>query len=241
MAIISKIKSININQYTTVSEVAEDLGCNYVRITVNNVEYDVLTMEEVTTVPLVVEPNSGIAIIGEGTSTWTLYAWVNGAPVTGANIKTITGTLYYIKHDNYIAFGDTSTYLGYGFLKGKDMSAPDTLDMWACFTEYSGNTTTQYIYLWDANSTATSAINTLVALTNDKNMVVLTPLFNPTTGWISSGAVYYATERPSAYNTHNALYDFVMNGKNYALFTCLSSSISSAKSMICFDYTDAIE
>lgn len=239
MALISKIKSTNVSSGILVSDVANKLGCNYVRITVNNVVYDVLTMEDIITVPIVIEPKSGIAITGQGTDTWTLYAWVNGAPVTTANIKTITNKLYYIKHDNYIAFGGSSTYLGYGFIKGKDMTMPNTPDMWACYTPYSGNTNTSYIYLWDANSVTTNAINSLVALTNDTNLVIMTPLFNPLTGWVSSGSVYFATERPSAYNTINTLYDFVMNNKNYALFTCFGS-ISSAKSMICFDYTDAI-
>lgn len=239
MAIITKIKSTRISSGTLISDVAAELGCNYARVTIDNVDYTILTMEEVITVPVLVPPKSGIAITGQGTNTWTLYAWVNGAPVTGVNIKTISNTLYYLEHDNYIAFGGSSTYLGYGFIKGKDMSAPDTPDMWACYTPYSGNTNTQYIYLWDANSGTTNAINSLVALTNDTNLVIMTPLFNPLTGWVSSGSVYFATERPSAYNTANTLYDFVMNNKNYALFTCVS--LSNAKSMICFDYTDAIE
>lgn len=238
MALITKIKSINITQYTTIFDVAEALGCNGTNLGTAGGEYGILTMQDIGSGT---PPTYGYAISGIGTSTWTIYALINGEVVTGTNLKTISSTLYYLKHENYVAFSDTSTYMGYGFIKGKDTTAPDTPDMWACYTEYSANVNTQQIYLWDVNSTATGVMNTLIALTNNKNLVILTPLFNPDTGWVSSGSVYYATERPAAYNTPNSLYDFVMNNKNYALYTCVSSSISAAKSMICFDYTDAIE
>lgn len=240
MPLLKKVKSINITSSTTIQDVATALGCNGAMCFLDNVNYGILTMEDMITIPVVVEPNAGFAISGIGTDTWTLYKIVNGNIVTTENIKTISNKMYYVEHDNYILFGDSSTYLGYGMIKGKDTTAADAPESWAYFTEYLANTSTISVYIWDKNSTSVTNMNNLVALTNSTNIVILTPMFNPSTGWISESKTYYAIERPSAYSSTNTLYDFTMNDKNYALFTCLGS-ISSAKSMVCFDYTDAVD
>lgn len=240
MPLIKKVKSINITSSTTIQDVATALGCNGAMCFLDNVDYGILTMEEMITIPVVVPPNAGFAITGIGTDTWTLYKIVNGNVVTTENIKTISGKMYYVNHGNYILFGGSSTYFGYGMVKGKDTTVADTPESWAYFTEYAGNITTTSVYIWDKNSPSATNMNTLVALTNDKNNVILTPMFNPSTGWISESKAYFAIERPSAYSSTNTLYDFTMNDKNYALFTCLGS-ISGAKSMVCFDYTDAVD
>lgn len=240
MALISKVKSINVTSSTTIQDVATALGCNGAMCLLDNVNYGILTMEEMVTIPVVVPPSAGFAIAGIGTDTWTLYKIVNGNVVTTENIKTISNKMYYVKHDNYILFSESSTYFGYGMIKGKDTTVADTPESWAYFTEYSGNVSTASVYIWDANSTSATSMNNIVALSNDKNIVILTPMFNPATGWIAESKAYFAIERPSAYSSTNTLYDFAMNDKNYALFTCLGS-ITSAKSMVCFDYTDAVD
>lgn len=236
MALISKVKSIYVTSSTTIQDVADALGCNGFTHSFSDVSYGILTMEPMG-IPM---PNCGFAITGIGTDTWTLYQIINGNVVTSENIKTISNKMYYILHDNYILFGGSSTYLGYGMIKGKDTTAADAPESWAYFTEYSANSSTTSVYIWDKNSTSATNMNTLVALTNDKNIVILTPMFNQSTGWIAESKAYFAIERPSAYSSTNTLYDFTMNDKNYALFTCLGS-ISNAKSMVCFDYTDAVD
>lgn len=240
MALISKVKSIYVTSSTTIQDVADALGCNGAMCMLDNVNYGILTMEDMVTIPVAVPPNAGFAIAGIGTDTWTLYKIVNGNVVTTENIKTISNKMYYVKHDSYVLFSESSTYFGYGAIKGKDTTVADTPESWAYFTQYSANTSTTYVYIWDGNSTTATFMNNLVALTNDKNIVILTPMFNPPTGWIAESKAYFAIERPSAYSSTNTLYDFTMNDKNYALFTCLGS-ISNAKSMICFDYTDAVD
>lgn len=240
MALISKVKSIDVTSSTTIQNVAEALGCNGAMCLFDNVNYGILTMEDMTTIPVVVPPNAGFAIAGIGTDTWTLYKIINGNVVTSENIKTISNKMYYVKHDDYVLFSESSTYFGYGMIKGKDTTVADAPESWAYFTEYSANTSTTSVYIFDKNSTSTTNMNNLVALTNNNNIVILTPMFNPATGWISESRAYFAIERPSAYSSTNTLYDFAMNDKNYALFTCLGT-ISSAKSMVCFDYTDAVD
>lgn len=235
MGIANKVKYLNITADTTIEQIAEALGCNGFTHSFNDVSYGILTME-----PIGVQmPNCGFAITGLGTTTWTLYAYLNGAPVTVTNIKTMSGVMSYIVSENFKIWGtgNGNLYDGYGFIKGKDMTMPNTPEMWECYTQYSGNTSTQNISLWDKYSTAVNVINNTVALSNSNNLVILEPLYNYTTGWLSEAEVYYMTNRPASYNTAGMVYNFNMDDKEYLLLTCMGS-ITSAKSMICFDVTN---
>lgn len=233
MGIANKVKYLNITADTTIEQIADALGCNGFTHSFNDVSYGILTME-----PDVPMSNCGFAITGLGTTTWTLYAYVNGAPVTTANIKTMSGVMSYIVSDNYKIWGtgNGNLYDGYGFIKGKDMTMPNIPEMWECYTQYLGSNA-QNISLWDKYSTTTNPINNLVALTNSNNLVILEPLYNYTTGWLSEAEVYYMTNRPASYNTSGMVYNFNMDDKEYLLLTC-TGSINSAKSMICFDVTN---
>lgn len=235
MGITNKVKYLNITADTTIEQIADALGCNGFTHSFSDVSYGILTMEPIG-VPM---PNCGFAITGLGTTTWTLYAYVNGAPVTTANIKTMSGVMSYIVSDNYKIWGtgNGNLYDGYGFIKGKDMTMPNTPEMWECYTQYSGSTSTSNVILWDKYSTAINPISNLIALTNSNNLVILEPLYNYTTGWLSEAEVYYMTNRPASYNTAGMVYNFNMDDREYLLLTCLGP-ISSAKSMICFDVTN---
>lgn len=232
MALTPKIKKIQVTADVTIQQIADALGCNGFTHTFNDVEYGILTKEAMG-LPM---PNCGFAITGLGTTTWTVYMYINGEVLTGANIKTITNYMSYVVCDNYSLFssGNTNAYFGYGFFKGKDMIDSETPEMWEYYTQYSGNTTTTYIYLWDRHSVTYNGVNNLVALTNDANLVITSPLYNHNTGWLSDGDVYFAIQRPSSYNTSGKTYTFSMNQSEYLLLTCLGA-ISSAKSMICFN------
>lgn len=233
MGIANKVKYLNITADTTIEQIADALGCNGFTHSFNDVSYGILTME-----PDVPMPNCGFAITGLGTTTWTLYAYVNGAPVTSANIKTMSGVMSYIVSDNFKIWGtgNGNLYDGYGFVKGKDMTMPNIPEMWECYTQYLGSNA-QNISLWDKYSTTTNPINNLVASTNTNDLVILEPLYNYTTGWLSEAEVYYMTNRPASYNTSGMVYNFNMDDKEYLLLTC-TGSINSAKSMICFDVTN---
>lgn len=235
MAITNKIKYLDITADTTIEQIAEALGCNGFTHSFSDVSYGILTMEPIG-IPM---PNCGFAITGLGTTTWTLYAYLNGAPVTGTNIKTMSGVMSYIVSDNFKIWGtgNGNLYDGYGFVKGKDMTMPGTPEMWECYTQYSGNTSTQNVILWDKYSTVINPMQNLIALTNSNNLVILEPLYNYTTGWLSEAEVYYCTNRPASYNTAGMVYNFSMDGKEYLLLTCMGA-INSAKSMICFDVTN---
>ena len=235
MGITNKIKYLNITADTTIQQIADALGCEGFMTSFSDVSYGILTMEPVgSTVP-----NCGFAITGLGTTTWTLYAYVNGAPTT-PNIKTMSGVMSYIVSDNYKIWGtgNGNLYDGYGFIKGKDMTMPNTPEMWECYTQYySGGSSLQHVTLWDKYSTVTNSMQNLVALTNSNNLVILEPLYNYATGWLSEAEVYFMTNRPASYNTTGMVYNFNMNDREYLLLTCMGS-ISSAKSMICFDVTN---
>lgn len=235
MGIANKVKYLNITADTTIEQIADALGCNGFTHSFSDVSYGILTMEPVGSTM----PNCGFAITGLGTTTWTLYAYVNGAPVTGNNIKTMSGVMSYIVSDNFKIWGtgNGNLYDGYGFIKGKDMTMPNTPEMWECYTQYSGTTNPQNISLWDKYSTAVNPINNLVALTNTNDLVILEPLYNYTTGWLSEAEVYYMTNRPASYNTGGMVYNFNMDDREYLLLTCMGT-INSAKSMICFDVTN---
>lgn len=234
MSITNKIKYLDITADTTIEQIADALGCNGFTHSFNDVSYGILTMEPMG-IPM---PNCGFAITGLGTTTWTLYAYLNGAPVTGAHIKTMSGVMSYIVSENFKIWGtgNGNLYDGYGFIKGKDMTMPNTPEMWECYTQYVG-TQNSHVTLWDKYSTTTNQINNLVALTNSNNLVILEPLYNYTTGWLSEAEVYYCTNRPASYNTSGMIYNFNMNNREYLLLTCLGT-ITSAKSMICFDVTN---
>ena len=229
MGITNKVKYLNITADTTIQQIADALGCEGFMTSFSDVSYGILTME--SDIPI---PNCGFAIAGLGTTTWTLYAYVNGAPVTTANIKTMSGVMSYIVSDNFKIWGtgNGNLYDGCGFIKGKDMTMPNTPEMWECYTQYPSNQ--QYVTLWDKYSTTTNPINNLIALTNSNNLVILEPLYNYTTGWLSEAEVYYMTNRPASYSTSGMVYNFNMNDKEYLLLTCMGT-INSAKSMICFD------
>lgn len=235
MGITNKVKYLNITADTTIEQIADALGCNGFTHSFGDVSYGILTMEP-DGMPM---PNCGFAITGIGTTTWTLYAYVNGAPVTTSNIKTMSGVMSYIVSENFKIWGtgNGNLYDGYGFIKGKDMTMPNTPEMWECYTQYSGNTSTTNVILWDKYSTVTNPINNLVALTNNYNLVILEPLYNYTTGWLSEAEVYYMANRPASYNTSGMAYNFNMDNREYLLLTCLGS-ITSAKSLICFDVTN---
>lgn len=235
MGIANKVKYLNITADTTIEQIADALGCEGFMTSFSDVSYGILTMEPVGSTM----PNCGFAITGIGTTTWTLYAYVNGAPVTTTNIKTMSGVMSYIVSDNYKIWGtgNGNLYDGYGFVKGKDMTMPNTPEMWECYTQYSGNTNPQYVTLWDKYSTAADPINNLVALTNSNNLVILEPLYNYATGWLSEAEVYYMANRPASYNTAGMVYNFNMDNREYLLLTC-SGTMNSAKSMICFDVTN---
>lgn len=236
MALTPKIKKIQVTADVTIQQIADALGCNGAMCMLDNVNYGILTMEDMITIPVVIPPNAGFAIAGIGTDTWTLYKIVNGNVETTENIKTIKNYMSYVVSDNYILFssGNTNAYFGYGFFKGKDMIESDTPEMWEYYTQYSGSTATTNIYLWDRNSTNYNGVSNLVALTNDANLVITSPLYNHTTGWLSDGDVYFAIERPSSFNTSGKTYTFSMNQAEYLILTCLGS-MSSAKSLICFN------
>lgn len=229
MGITNKVKYLNITADTTIEQIADALGCNGFTHSFNDVSYGILTME-----PDVPMPNCGFAITGLGTTTWTLHAYVNGAPDT-KDIKTMSGVMSYIVSENFKIWGtgNGNLYDGYGFIKGKDMMMPNTPEMWECYTQYSGNTST-YVTLWDKYSTVTNPMQNLIALTNNYNLVILEPLYNYTTGWLSEAEVYYMTNRPASYNTAGMVYNFNMDDREYLLLTCMGA-INSAKSMICFD------
>lgn len=233
MGIANKVKYLNITADTTIEQIADALGCNGFTHSFKDVSYGILTME-----PDVPMPNCGFAITGLGTTTWTLYAYVNGAPVTTGNIKTMSGVMSYIVSENFKIWGtgNGNLYDGYGFIKGKDMTMPNTPEMWECYTQYLGNTSA-YVTLWDKYSTTTNPMQNLIALTNNYNLVILEPLYNYTTGWLSEAEVYYMTNRPASYNTSGMVYNFNMDDKEYLLLTCMGT-ITSAKSMICFDVTN---
>lgn len=235
MGITNKIQYLDITADTTIEQIADALGCEGFTHSFNDVSYGILTMEPVG----LTMPNCGFAITGLGTTTWTLYAYVNGAPVTTTNIKTMSGVMSYIVSENFKIWGtgNGNLYDGYGFIKGKDMTMPNTPEMWECYTQYSGNASPQYVTLWDKYSTATNPINNLVALTNNYNLVILEPLYNYTTGWLSEAEVYYMTNRPASYNTAGMVYNFNMDDREYILLTCLGTP-SSSKSLICFDVTN---
>lgn len=234
MGIASKVKYLNITADTTIEQIADALGCEGFTHSFNDVSYGILTMEPIG----IAMPNCGFAITGLGTTTWTLYAYLNGAPVTGTNIKTMSGVMSYIVSENFKIWGtgNGNLYDGYGFIKGKDMTMPNTPEMWECYTQYH-STNQQYVTLWDKYSTAANLINNLVALTNSNNLVILEPLYNYTTGWLSEAEVYYMTNRPASYNTAGMVYNFNMDDREYLLLTCMGS-INSAKSLICFDVTN---
>lgn len=234
MGIANKVKYLNITADTTIEQIADALGCNGFTHSFNDVSYGILTMEPMD-IPM---PNCGFAITGLGTTTWTLYAYVNGAPVTTANIKTMSGVMSYIVSDNFKIWGtgNGNLYDSYGFIKGKDMTMPNTPEMWECYTQYHSSSP-QYVTLWDKYSTATNPMQNLIALTNSNNLVILEPLYNYTTGWLSEAEVYYMTNRPASYNTAGMVYNFNMDDKEYLLLTCMGT-INSAKSMICFDVTN---
>lgn len=234
MGITNKVKYLDITADTTIEQIADALGCEGFTHSFNDVSYGILTMEPMG-IPM---PNCGFAITGLGTTTWTLYPYLNGAPVT-TNIKTMSGVMSYIVSENFKIWGtgNGNLYDGYGFIKGKDMTMPNTPEMWECYTQYSGNTTTQNVILWDKYSEATNPISNLTALTNSNNLVILEPLYNYSTGWLSEAEVYYMTNRPASYNTAGMVYNFNMDDKEYLLLTC-SGSVTSAKSMICFDVTN---
>lgn len=236
MGIANKVKYLNITADTTIEQIADALGCNGFTHSFSGVSYGILTME-----PDVPMPNCGFAITGIGTTTWTLYAYVNGAPITTANIKTMSGVMSYIIGENFKIWGtgNGNLYDGYGFVKGKDMTMPNTPEMWECYTQYHSSNP-QYVTLWDKYSTATNPINNLVASTNSNNLVILEPLYNYTTGWLSEAEVYYMTNRPASYNTVGMVYNFNMDDREYLLLTCLGT-ITAAKSMICFDVTNVPE
>lgn len=235
MAITNKIKYLDITADTTIEQIADALGCEGFMTSFSDVSYGILTMEPVGSTM----PNCGFAIAGLGTTTWTLYAYVNGAPVTTANIKTMSGVMSYIVSENFKIWGtgNGNLYDGYGFVKGKDMTMPNTPEMWECYTQYSGNSNTQNISLWDKYSTAINAINNTVALSNSNDLVILEPLYNYATGWLSEAEVYYMANRPASYNTGGMVYNFNMDDREYILLTCLGAP-NSAKSMICFDVTN---
>lgn len=232
MGITNKVKYLNITADTTIEQIADALGCEGFMTSFNDVSYGILAME-----PDVPMPNCGFAITGLGTTTWTLHAYVNGA-VTRDNIKTMSGVMSYIVSENFKIWGtgNGNLYDGYGFIKGKDMTMPNTPEMWECYTQYSGNTSA-YVTLWDKHSTTTNPINNLVASTNTNDLVILEPLYNYTTGWLSEAEVYYMTNRPASYNTSGMVYNFNMDDREYLLLTC-TGTITSAKSMICFDVTN---
>lgn len=235
MGIANKVKYLNITADTTIQQIADALGCEGFTHTFNDVSYGILTMEPIG----ITMPNCGFAITGLGTTTWTLYAYLNGAPVTVSHIKTMSGVMSYIVSDNFKIWGtgNGNLYDGYGFIKGKDMTMPGTPEMWECYTQYAGNTNTSNVILWDKYSTATNPINNLTALTNNNDLVILEPLYNYVTGWLSEAEVYYMTNRPASYNMPGMVYNFNMDDKEYLLLTCLGM-INSAKSMICFDVTN---
>lgn len=235
MAITNKIKYLEITADVTIGQIATALGCEGFTTSFNDVEYGILTMEEAGETM----PTWGFAISGLGTTTWTLWHYINGAVVTTANIRTMTGVMSYIVGENFKIWGtgNGNLYDGYGFIKGKDMTMPNTPEMWECYTQYSGNTSTANVILWDKYSTGTNPMQNLVALTNASNLVILTPLYNYTTGWLSEADVYYAIDRPSSYSASGMVYNYTMNEREYILLTC-RGTISSAKSMICFDVTD---
>lgn len=235
MGIASKVKYLNITANTTIQQIADALGCEGFTRSFNDVSYGILTMEPIG----ITMPNCGFAITGLGTTTWTLYAYLNGEPVTASHIKTMSGVMSYIVSENFKIWGtgNGNLYDGYGFIKGKDMTMPNTPEMWECYTQYSGNTGTQNVILWDKYSTATNPMQNLIALTNSNNLVILEPLYNYTTGWLSEAEVYYMTNRPASYNTAGMVYNFNMDDREYLLLTCMGS-ITSAKSLICFDVTN---
>lgn len=231
MAITPKIKRIQVTASVTIEQIATALGCNGFSHPFDDVTYGILTKETIGEEM----PRCGFAIAGLGTTTLTVYAYVNGQVQTGTSLKTITNYMSYVVSENYSLFssGNTNAYFGYGFIKGKNMVSSDTPEMWECYTQYSGNMNTSFIYLWDRFSTSLNQINSLVSLTNDNNLVILTPLYNPTTGWLSDGYAYFAIDRPSSYNVAGKTYTFAMNQQEYLLLTNLS--ISSPKSTICFN------
>ena len=235
MGITNKVKYLNITADTTIEQIADALGCNGFTHSFSDVSYGILTMEPMG----VTMPNCGFAITGLGTTTWTLYAYLNGAPVTATNIKTMSGVMSYIVSDNFKIWGtgNGNLYDGYGFIKGKDMTMPNTPEMWECYTQYSGNTNTNNVILWDKYSTVTNPMQNLIALTNSNNLVILEPLYNYTTGWLSEAEVYYMTNRPASYNIAGMVYNFNMDDKEYLLLTCMGT-ITAAKSLICFDVTN---
>lgn len=235
MGIANKVKYLNITANTTIEQIAEALGCEGFTHSFNDVSYGILTMEPIG-IPM---PNCGFAITGLGTTTWTLYAYLNGAPVTTAHIKTMSGVMSYIVSENFKIWGtgNGNLYDGYGFIKGKDMTMPNTPEMWECYTQYSGNTSILNVILWDKHSTVTNPMQNLIALTNSNNLVILEPLYNYVTGWLSEAEVYYMTNRPASYNTADMVYNFNMDDREYLLLTCMGS-VTAAKSMICFDVTN---
>lgn len=234
MGITNKIQYLDITADTTIQQIADALGCEGFTHSFNDVSYGILTMEPIG----ITMPNCGFAITGIGTTTWTLYAYVNGAPVTSPNIKTMSGVMSYIVSDNYKIWGtgNGNLYDGYGFIKGKDMTMPNTPEMWECYTQYYSSSP-QYVTLWDKYSTIINFINNLTALTNSNNLVILEPLYNYVTGWLSEAEVYYMTNRPASYNTAGMVYNFNMDDKEYLLLTCLGT-VNAAKSLICFDVTN---
>lgn len=234
MSIINKVKYLDVTADVTIEQIADALGCNGFSATLSDVEYGILTMEDISGATM---PTCGFAISGLGTTTWTLYPYINGR-VSGTNLRTITGRMSYIVGDNYKIFASGSIYFGYGFLRGKDTTMPNTPEMWECYTQYSGNTSTANIHLWDKYSTSTNSMQNLIALTNDNDLTILTPLFNYTTGWLSGADVYYTIERPSGYNISTHTYNFIMNEKEYVLLTAVTSSLSNARTAICFDVTN---
>ena len=232
MGITNKIQYLQITADTTIQQIADALGCEGFTHTFNDVSYGILTMEPIG----ITMPNCGFAITGLGTTTWTLYAYLNGAPHTTSHIKTMSGVMSYIVSENFKIWGtgNGNLYDGYGFVKGKDMAMPGTPEMWECYTQYSGNVNTQNISLWDKYSTAVNVINNTVALSNSKDLVILEPLYNYATGWLSEAEVYYMANRPESYNMPGMVYNFNMDDREYLLLTCMGT-ITSAKSMICFD------
>lgn len=245
MAIVNKIKYLNIDFTKTIEEItssiATALECNSSTstVTINNVEgtCGILTMETDSS-------KAGFAIIkyrdfyDSGNQSLQLYTYVNGSVLTAAYIKTINNTMSYILDDDYKLFGDNSPYFGWGFLKGKDLSMPNAPVLWTYYTVYSGNTTTSYIKLWNEKATDVSQQQDLIALSNEGNSLVLAPIFNEKSDWLMNNKGYYVIKRPSSYNTGSQVYNFIMDGKEYILLTALHSSATYWKNVLCFDITD---
>lgn len=248
MAIVNKIKYLNIDFTKTIEEItssiATALECNSSTstVTINKVEgtCGILTMETDSS-------KAGFAIIkyrdfyDSGDQFLQLYIYVNGSVLTGDHIKAIHNTMSYILDDDYKLFGDNSPYFGWGFLKGKDLSMPNAPVLWTYYTLYSGNSTTTYIKLWnEKNEKGTSYVNqqNLIALSNEGNSLVLAPIFNEKSDWLMNNKGYYVIKRPSPYNTAGQVYNFIMDGKEYILLTPTNVNTFNWKNVLCFDITD---